>query len=158
MPNTDDLVLITGGGGFIGGALVASLRQQGYRRIRAVDIKPLDHWYQHFDDVENLTLDLNEKQNCEVAARDARDIYNLAANMGGMGFIEKNKALCMLSVLINTHMLQAARKYGVSRYFYSSSACVYNGDLQHTSDEGDHFTAPALKEADAYPALAEDGY
>jgi len=132
--------------------LVASFRQQGYKRIRAVDIKPLDHWYQRFSDVENLVLDLNEKQNCEIAARDARDIYNLAANMGGMGFIEKNKALCMLSVLINTHMLQAAKKYGAARYFYSSSACVYNGDKQKS------FEAPLLKEEDAYPALAEDGY
>ena len=148
----DDLVLVTGGGGFIGGALVSSLRQQGYKRIRAVDIKPLDHWYQRFNDVENLCLDLNEKENCEAAARGARDIFNLAANMGGMGFIEKNKAICMLSVLINTHMLQAAVKHGVSRFFYASSACVYNGDKQKT------FEAPSLKEEDAYPALAEDGY
>lgn len=148
----DNLVLVTGAGGFIGGSLVASLRKQGYRRIRAVDIKPLNYWYQRFGDVENLCLDLNEKQNCEIAARDAHDIYNLAANMGGMGFIEKNKALCMLSVLINTQMLQAAVKYGVARYFYSSSACVYNGDKQTS------FEAPLLKEADAYPALAEDGY
>ncbi len=148
----DDLVLVTGGGGFIGGALVSSLRQQGYKRIRAVDIKPLDHWYQRFNDVENLCLDLNEKENCEVAARGARDIFNLAANMGGMGFIEKNKAICMLSVLINTHMLQAAVKHGASRFFYASSACVYNGDKQKT------FEAPSLKEEDAYPALAEDGY
>ena len=148
----DDLVLVTGGGGFIGGALVSSLRQQGYKRVRAVDIKPLDHWYQRFNDVENLCLDLNEKENCEVAARGARDIFNLAANMGGMGFIEKNKAICMLSVLINTHMLQAAVKHGVSRFFYASSACVYNGDKQKT------FEAPSLKEEDAYPALAEDGY
>jgi nucleoside-diphosphate-sugar epimerase len=101
---------------------------------------------------------LSDKQNCEIAARGTRDIYNLAANMGGMGFIEKNKALCMLSVLINTHMLMAARKHDTKRYFYSSSACVYNGDLQHTSDNGERFMAPALKEADAYPALAEDGY
>ena len=148
----DDLVLVTGGGGFIGGALVSSLRQQGYKRIRAVDIKPLDHWYQRFNDVENLCLDLNEKENCEVAAQGARDIFNLAANMGGMGFIEKNKAICMLSVLINTHMLQAAVKHSVSRFFYASSACVYNGDKQKT------FEAPSLKEEDAYPALAEDGY
>jgi GDP-D-mannose 3',5'-epimerase len=148
----DDLVLVTGGGGFIGGALVSSLRQQGYKRIRAVDIKPLDHWYQRFNDVENLCLDLNEKQNCEVAAQGARDVFNLAANMGGMGFIEKNKAICMLSVLINTHMLQAAVKHGVGRFFYASSACVYNGDKQKT------FEAPSLKEEDAYPALAEDGY
>jgi len=152
MPNTDQLVLVAGGGGFIGGALVALLRQQGYQRIRAVDIKPLDHWYQRFDDVENLILDLNEKQNCELAARGAHDIFNLAANMGGMGFIEKNKALCMLSVLINTHMLQAAIKHGAARYFYASSACVYNGDRQKS------FDAPLLKEEDAYPALAEDGY
>ena len=148
----DKLVVVTGGGGFIGGALVSSLRQQGYKRVRAVDVKPLEHWYQKFPDVENLVLDLNERANCEVAARDAYEIYNLAANMGGMGFIEKNKALCMLSVLINTHMLQAAIKHGTSRFFYSSSACVYNGDKQKT------FEAPSLKEEDAYPALAEDGY
>ena len=148
----EELVVVTGAGGFIAGALVASLRQQGYKRIRAVDIKPLDHWYQRFDDVENLSLDLNIRENCEKAARDACDVYNLAANMGGMGFIEKNKALCMLSVLINTHMLQAAVKYRVARYFYSSSACVYNGDKQKS------FEAPLLREEDAYPALAEDGY
>ena len=152
------LIVVTGGGGFIGGNLVASLRQKGCSRIRAVDVKPLANWYQKFDDVENLTLDLNEKEDCEVASNGASEIYNLAANMGGMGFIEKNKALCMLSVLINTQMLMAARKYNVERFFYSSSACVYNGDLQHTSDDGDRFTAPALKESDAYPALAEDGY
>ena len=111
------LVVVTGAGGFIGGSLVASLRQRGYSQIRAVDLKPLDHWYQKFDDVENLSLDLNEKENCEIAARGASDIYNLAANMGGMGFIESHKALCMLSVLINTHMLMAARKYNVERYF-----------------------------------------
>src|ERR1700691_2907951 len=155
---TDKVVLVTGAGGFIGGSLVASFRQKGYSQIRAVDIKPFDHWYQHFNDVENLSLDLNEKQNCEVAARGASEIYNLAANMGGMGFIEKNKALCMLSVLINTHMLMAAHKHSVERFFFSSSACVYNGELQHTNDDGNRFTAPALKEADAYPALAEDGY
>lgn len=148
----DDLVLVTGAGGFIAGALVAALRQQGYRRIRAVDVKPLEHWYQRFPDVENLSLDLNLKENCEMAAAGARDIYNLAANMGGMGFIEHNKALCMLSVLINTHMLQAALSHGASRYFYSSSACVYNGDKQRS------FEASMLKEDDAYPALAEDGY
>jgi GDP-D-mannose 3', 5'-epimerase len=155
---SEKLIVVTGAGGFIGGGLVASLRQQGYSRIRAVDVKPLEYWYVSFADVENLSLDLNERENCEIAAKDAAEIYNLASNMGGMGFIEKNKALCMLSVLINTHMLMAAKKFDVERYFYSSSACVYNGELQHTSDEGDRFTAPALKEADAYPALAEDGY
>src|SRR3974390_3461669 len=148
----DKLVVVTGGGGFIGGALVASLRKQGYKWIRAVDVKPQEHWYQKFSDVENLTLDLNLKESCEIAAKDAHEIYNLAANMGGMGFIEKNKALCMLSVLINTHMLQAAQKFDVSRFFYSSSACVYNADKQRT------FEAPSLKEEDAYPAMPEDGY
>ena len=152
------LVLVTGAGGFIGGNLVESLRSKGYRAIRAVDVKPLDHWYRKFEDVENLSLDLNEKKNCEVATRGAADVYNLAANMGGMGFIEKNKALRMLSVLINTHMLMAAREHDVERFFYSSSACVYNGDLQHTADDGDRYSPPALKESDAYPALAEDGY
>jgi nucleoside-diphosphate-sugar epimerase len=147
-----NLVLITGAGGFIGGNLVARLRAQGEKQIRAVDTKPLDEWYQHFSDVENLCLDLSLKENCERAADGASDIYNLAANMGGMGFIEHNKALCMLSVLINTHILQAALNGGVKRFFYSSSACVYNGDKQKT------FEAPSLKEEDAYPALAEDGY
>jgi len=115
-------------------------------------MNPLNEWYQKFDDVENLILDLNEKQSCEVTARGATDIYNLAANMGGMGFIENNKALCMLSVLINTHMLQAAVDQKVERFFYSSSACVYNADKQKS------FEAPSLKEEDAYPAMAEDGY
>jgi len=146
------LIVVTGAGGFIGGSLVAALRARGHRKIRAVDIKPLEDWYQKFEDVENLALDLNLKENCEIAAEGAWEIYNLAANMGGMGFIENNKALCMLSVLINTHMLQAAVKHGVERYFYSSSACVYNADKQRS------FEAPSLKEEDAYPAMAEDGY
>jgi GDP-D-mannose 3', 5'-epimerase len=148
----DELVVVTGAGGFIGGALVADLRRRGYKQIRAVDVKPLEEWYQVFPDVENLSLDLNLKENCQTAAHGAHDIYNLAANMGGMGFIEKNKALCMLSVLINTHMLQAAQRAGVRRFFYSSSACVYNADKQRDTKN------PGLKEEDAYPALAEDGY
>jgi GDP-D-mannose 3',5'-epimerase len=149
----NDKILIAGAGGFIGGALVALLRKQGYRDLRAVDVKPFEEWYQRFEDVENLSLDLNLKENCDKVAAGAVEIYNLAANMGGMGFIENNKALCMLSVLINTHMLQAALKHGTTkRFFYASSACVYNGDKQKT------FEAPSLKEEDAYPALAEDGY
>jgi len=148
----EGLTVVTGAGGFIGGNLVARLRARGHKRIRAVDNKPFDEWYQRFSDVENLCLDLNLKENCNRTAESATDIYNLAANMGGMGFIEHNKALCMLSVLINTHMLQAAEKAGAKRFFYSSSACVYNGDKQKT------FEAPSLSEADAYPALAEDGY
>ena len=150
--NKNQKIVVTGAGGFIGGALISVLRRQGYRDVRGVDIKPLDDWYQRFEDVENVSLDLNLKENCERAAEGASDVYNLAANMGGMGFIEANKALCMLSVLINTHMLQAARKQRVKRFFYASSACVYNGDKQKT------FEAPSLKEEDAYPALAEDGY
>jgi len=147
-----DLVLVTGAGGFIGGHLVADLRRQGYRFIRAVDIKPFEDWCQIFSGAENLSLDLNLRENCLRAARGARQVYNLAANMGGMGFIENNKALCMLSVLINTHMLQAALECGVERYFYSSSACVYNAEKQKRPD------CPGLKEEDAYPAMAEDGY
>src|SRR6201997_3145867 len=150
--NSGMLIVVTGAGGFIGGSLVAALRARGHEKIRAVDIKPVEEWYQKFEDVENLALDLNLKENCEIAAEGGWEIYNLAANMGGMGFIEHNKALCMLSVLINTHMLQAALKHGVERYFYSSSACVYNADKQRT------FEAPSLKEEDAYPAMAEDGY
>ncbi|HTP70071.1 MAG TPA: NAD-dependent epimerase/dehydratase family protein [Dongiaceae bacterium] len=150
--NQDQLIVITGAGGFIGGHLVSTFRSHGHKAIRAVDIKPVSDWYQRFDDVENLSLDLNSRENCETAARGAHSIYNLAANMGGMGFIENNKALCMLSVLINTHMLQAAMKYEVPRFFYSSSACVYNADKQRT------FEAPSLKEEDAYPAMPEDGY
>ena len=152
MKDNSKLIVVTGAGGFIGGSLIAALRARGYTSIRAVDLKPLGTWYQEFDDVENMTLDLNLIENCETAAKGASEIYNLAANMGGMGFIEHNKALCMLSVLINTHMLQAALKHGAQRFFYSSSACVYNADKQKT------FEAPSLKEEDAYPAMAEDGY
>jgi nucleoside-diphosphate-sugar epimerase len=148
----DELIVVTGAGGFIGGAMIADFRRQGYTNIRGVDLKPLEDWYQLFDDVENLSLDLNVQENCEIAARGASDIYNFAANMGGMGFIENNKALCMLSVLINTQMVQAAQKFGAKRFFYSSSACVYNGDKQRDTN------CPGLKEDDAYPALAEDGY
>ncbi len=149
---SEKVTVVTGAGGFIGGSLVAQFRSEGRKKIRAIDIKPFDEWYQFFDDVENLSLDLNLRENCDIAAADAGDIYNLAANMGGMGFIENNKALCMLSVLINTHMLQAAVKNNAARFFYSSSACVYNADKQRT------FEAPSLKEEDAYPAMPEDGY
>jgi GDP-D-mannose 3', 5'-epimerase len=148
----DELVVVAGAGGFIGGALVSDFLRKGYKRIRAVDIKPFDEWYQCFEDVDNIVADLNLKENCDRAAEGAYQIYNLACNMGGMGFIENNKALCMLSVLINTHLLQAAQRFSVPRFFYSSSACVYNGDKQRDPNN------PGLKEEDAYPALAEDGY
>lgn len=147
-----DLIVVAGAGGFIGGHLVADLLQKGHTKIRAVDQKPLSEWYQHFPAIQNLELDLSEKMACETALKDAAIVYNLAADMGGMGFIENNKALCMLSVLINTHMLMAAKKFGVSRFFYASSACVYAADKQTTTD------ITALKESDAYPAQPEDGY
>jgi nucleoside-diphosphate-sugar epimerase len=148
----EDLILVAGGGGFIGGHLVASLRQRGYERIRAVDIKPLDEWYQSFDDVDNLVADLKDLAACRDVCGGAAEVYNLAADMGGMGFIENNRALCMLSVLINTHLLMASREAGVDRFFYASSACVYNADKQKSAD------VVPLKEEDAYPAMPEDGY
>ena len=148
----DETVLVCGGGGFIGGHLVADLRRQGYQHLRAVDIKPFDEWYQRFPDVENLRLDLREKSACQQAVAGTQHVYNLAADMGGMGFIENNKALCMLSVLINTHLVMAARDAGVQRYFYSSSACVYAADKQTSA------AVTPLKESDAYPAMPEDGY
>ncbi len=149
---TNDLIVVTGGGGFIGGHFVADLLRQGYTRIRAVDIKPFDEWHQVFPEVMNLRLDLRGKDACYQAARDARLVFNFAADMGGMGYIETHRADCMLSVLINTHMLLAARDLGAERFFFASSACVYAADKQSSTD-----LAP-LKEADAYPAMPEDGY
>ena len=152
MLNKDDGIVVCGGGGFIGGHLIADLRRQGYTRLRAVDIKPVTEWYQVFDDADNLVLDLQDKEACYQAVQGQAWVYNLAADMGGMGFIENNKALCMLSVLINTHLLMAARDFGVQRFFYASSACVYNADKQKTAD------IVPLREEDAYPAMPEDGY
>ncbi len=152
MTEKNELIMVAGADGFIGGSLVADLRQQGYTRIRGVGLKAFDDWYQLFPDVENLQLDLREPQNCDAASKGAYSIFMLAADMGGMGFIETHKAECMLSVLISTHMLMSAQKYKVQKYFYSSSACVYNGSKQK------EFNSPALKEEDAYPAEAEDGY
>ena len=149
----NDVVVVCGAGGFIGGHLVASLRRDGIRNIRAVDQKPLDDWFQRFDDVENLQVDLQELAACRrVLHGGAQRVYNLAADMGGMGFIEYNKALCMLSVLINTHLLMAARDVGVEKFFFASSACVYAADKQASPN------VIPLKEEDAYPAMPEDGY
>jgi GDP-D-mannose 3',5'-epimerase len=144
-------IVVCGGGGFIGGHLVADLLRQG-AVVRSVDKKPFVEWYQRFPEAENLQLDLQEKERCEQAVADVDLVYNLAADMGGMGFIENNKALCMLSVLINTHLLMAAKNAGVDRFFYASSACVYAADKQTDPD------VTALKEEDAYPAMPEDGY
>ena len=144
-------ILVTGAGGFIGGHLVKKLFSLGYK-VKAVDIKPFDEWFQIYKEVENFSLDMADKENCFEMVKGVDDVINMACNMGGMGFIENNKALCMLSVLVNTHMLMACKKFEVKRYFFSSSACAYNKDLQNdTSISG-------LKESDAYPANPEDGY
>jgi len=131
---------------------VAELRRLGCCSICSVDVKPQGEWYQRFEDVDNLVLDLQDKSACDTALQGADLVYNLAADMGGMGFIESNRCLCMLSVLINTHLLMAARRIGVQRFFYASSACVYNADKQRDPN------VTALKEEDAYPAMPEDGY
>jgi len=148
---TENLVMVAGGGGFIGGHLVAAFRQLR-RKVRAVDIKPTAEWYQLYPDVDNVVADLKLIDHCTRATSGVSEVYQLAADMGGMGFIEHNKALCMLSVLTNTHMLQAAHAAGVQRFYYSSSACVYNAEKQVSAD------VVALKEEDAYPAMPEDGY
>jgi GDP-D-mannose 3', 5'-epimerase len=147
-----DHVLVTGAGGFIGGHLVSRLRDEGVGRIRAVDCKPKEEWHQVFDDVENLHANLERLDACRDATDGVDTVFNLAADMGGMGFIENNKALCMLSVLISTHLLVAARDEGVERYFYASSACVYAAGKQSSP------AVQPLAEADAYPAMPEDGY
>jgi nucleoside-diphosphate-sugar epimerase len=148
----DGLVLVTGGGGFIGGHLVAELIRRG-RKVRSVDIKPVAAWYQQFPEAENVVADLKLVDNCRQACRGVTEVYQLAADMGGMGFIENNKALCMLSVLINTHLLIASREAGVEKYFFASSACVYAADKQRSTE-----LEAGLREEDAYPASPEDGY
>jgi GDP-D-mannose 3',5'-epimerase len=147
----DGIEVVAGAGGFIGGHLVRALSEQS-RTVRAIDVKPLRDWHQVIEGVENVTLDLSEKDACVAALDDASSVFNLASDMGGMGFIERNKALCMLSVLVNTHLLMAAREQRVQRYFFASSACVYAADKQATED------ALPLAETDAYPAMPEDGY
>jgi nucleoside-diphosphate-sugar epimerase len=148
----DDLIVITGAGGFIAGALTRYVHDQGFTRIRAIDKKPLPQWYQRVEGVENLCLDLSEKENAVRAVEGAVEVYNLAADMGGMGFIERFRVECLRSILINTHLLEAAYRAGVRRYFFSSSACAYNTTLQQDPN------SRALKESDAYPAMAERGY
>jgi GDP-D-mannose 3',5'-epimerase len=147
-----DLLVITGAGGFIAGNLVRYFRRNGFTRIRAVDKKPLVEWYLHVPGVENLCFDLSIEANCRRACEGAVEVYNLAADMGGMGFIERFRIECMRSVLINTHMLESAHRAGAQRYFFASSACAYNTELQKDPN------VRALKESDAYPAMAERGY
>jgi GDP-D-mannose 3', 5'-epimerase len=148
----DDLIVITGAGGFIAGALTRYFTEKGFTRIRAVDKKPVPQWYQHVPGVENLCLDLSEKDNAIRAVEGAVEIYNLAADMGGMGFIERYRVECLRSILINTHLIEAAYRAGAQRYFFASSACAYNITLQQDPN------VRALKEEDAYPAMAERGY
>jgi GDP-D-mannose 3', 5'-epimerase len=148
----NDLIVITGAGGFIGGALARRFHDLGFTRIRAVDKKPVPQWYQRVPGAECLCMDLIEKDNCIRAAEGAVEVYNLAADMGGMGFIERFRVECLRSILINTHMIEAAYRGGAERYFFSSSACAYNIGLQQDPD------VRALKETDAYPAMAERGY
>ena len=144
-------IVVGGGGGFIGGHLVGNLLAQGHR-VRCVDIKPTENWYQVHGEAENIVADLSKLEHANAACDGVDEVFQLAADMGGMGFIENNKALCMLTVLTSTHMLTAARDHGVKRFFYSSSACVYNADKQKSED------VVPLREADAYPAMPEDGY
>jgi nucleoside-diphosphate-sugar epimerase len=148
----DDLIVITGAGGFIGGNLALYFKKKGFKRIRAVDKKPLYEWYLKVPGVENLCLDVSHQDNCHRVCEGAVEVYNLAADMGGMGFIERFRVECLRSILINTHMVEAAYRAGVRRYFYSSSACAYNTLLQQDPN------VRALKESDAYPAMAERGY
>ena len=149
---SDDLITVTGAGGFIGGSLVRYFHDKGFTRIRAVDKKPLEQWYQRNPGTENLCLDVSMEDASRKACEGAKEVYNLAADMGGMGFIEHFRVECLRSVLINTHMIEAAYRAGVERYFYSSSACVYNTQLQQDPN------VRALKESDAYPAMAERVY
>jgi len=148
----DDLILVAGAGGFIGGSLVHYFHDQGFINIRGVDKKPLPQWYQTTPGAENLCLDLSDPVNCRRAVEGVSEVYNLAADMGGMGFIEKFRVECLRSILINTHLIEASYEAGVDRYLFASSACVYNTDLQKDPN------VRALKESDAYPAMSERGY
>ncbi len=150
--NKDDLIVITGAGGFIAGSLTRYFHELGYTRIRAIDRKPLPDWYQRVPGVECLSMDLSEKENAIRAVEGAVEVYNLAADMGGMGFIEHFRVECLRSILVNTHLIEAAWRAGAQRYFFTSSACAYNTDLQKDPN------VRALKESDAYPAMAERGY
>jgi len=151
-PRKDDRITITGAGGFIGGNLVKYFRDRGFTNLRAADKKPFEQWYLRLPEVENLHIDCSTEEACQRVCEGAVEVYNLAADMGGMGFIERFRVECLRSILINTHMLEAAHRAGVQRYFFSSSACVYNTLLQQDPN------VRALKESDAYPAMAERGY
>jgi nucleoside-diphosphate-sugar epimerase len=148
----NEKIVVTGAGGFIGGALVKRFIEQGYTNVTAVDRKPLPEWYQRSPEAESLCLDMTDELACRKVCENAAEVYNLAADMGGMGFIERFRVQCLRSILINTHLIESAWRAGVRRYFFASSACAYNTELQKVP------TARALKESDAYPAMAERGY
>ena len=143
--------LVCGAGGFIAGHLIQDLLKEGHEVVCA-DIKPVEYWFQPQENNKNYSLDLKEYDNCLKVTEGVDYIYNMACNMGGMGFIENNKAECMLSVLINTNLLRACLQNRVKKYFFSSSACVYNASKQEKT------FIDGLKEEDAYPAEPEDGY
>lgn len=143
--------LVCGAGGFIGGHTAQRLLDKGHE-VTCVDVKPLELWFQKHDNAKNISLDLKVLENCKKVTEGQEYVINMACNMGGIGFIEWNKAKCMISVLINTHMLMACHEYDIKKYFFSSTACVYNKDLQQDS------FIKGLKEKDAYPANPEDGY
>ena len=145
-------ILICGAGGFIGGHLTKYFIEKKNFEIVCVDVKPFEYWFQIFDETRNLSLDLRNYDSCLKVSQNIDFIFNMACNMGGMGFIENNKAECMLSVLINTNLLRASVENKVSKYLFSSSACVYNAKKQKKT------FVPGLKEEDAYPAEPEDGY
>ncbi len=147
----DDLIVITGGGGFIAGNLALYFKKKGFTNIRTVDKKPLYEWYLRVPGVESLCLDVSHEDNCHRVCEGAVEVYNLAADMGGMGFIERFRVECLRSILINTHMIEAAYEAGARRYFFSSSACAYNTLLQQDPK------VRALKETVASPAMAERG-
>ncbi len=147
-----DTIVVAGGGGFIGGHVVGDLIARGHTDVRSVDCKPTEDWFQLHGDAENEVADLSLADAARHATRGADVVVNLAADMGGMGFIENNKARCMLSSLTSTHLLMAALDEGVRTFFYASSACVYAAGKQDSPD------VTALREEDAYPAMPEDGY
>jgi nucleoside-diphosphate-sugar epimerase len=153
MRDAQQKVVICGGGGFIGGHLAGDLIRKGFKHVRVVDVKPKSDWYQVHPETENIVADMNLRDAAFDAVKGMDVVFNLACNMGGMGFIELNKGLCMISVLINTHLLMGAREHGAKRFFYASSACVYNADKQREKKRETY-----LKEEDAYPAMPEDGY
>ena len=145
-------ILVCGAGGFIGGHLVNHLMKDKNNNLICADIKPKEYWFQIYEENKNFSLDLKEYENCLEVTKNIDYVLNMACNMGGMGFIENNKAECMLSVLINTNLLRAGLKNKIEKYFYSSSACAYNAQKQNET------FIKGLKESDAYPAQPEDGY